>query len=558
MPIRVSKKWNTLAAGMVLFTLVGTPAFAATDGSTTSPPSLVALGDSITFGYNLVPGNLKPAPMAFPFLMAKALHATALDLGIPGYQSANLVTQLSEQSVQTALHQATYVTIDIGSNDILAPAVQDGLLSPTHPVTIITTKEEAQFVQAETHFAENLAVILAKVKQEAPTAKVVLYNIYNPIPPADKALRLISNSLVRRENATIATEAKLFDLPVADAYNAFENKTTAYVRAGDVHPNALGQQVLANVGLSALATNTTSATSSGSTGTGSSGSTSTPAVPTIPASWHLTVAEKTALEEVLTSGVSTPYVQEVSQTVEKVSPVLLPKAKVTSTIKALLASFGGLTKSMMQVTEQRTASTTSALITMTQTTNQLTRKILEYLNGTNLYLNQGSGWTLASNSTNVQALLQAARNSTISFQALDHVTAVPAGKGFIFHATYNSQMLSSYVQKIVQSMGQTNQTTNSLIATMIKRMHVAVQFTVVQDNKQYVLTQENAHITMNLPKSMMQSTMGAGTSLGVVANVLEGMNLDEIVNSTLSYDVVAVTVPSGLPSLPPSTTTVKN
>lgn len=545
MLIRVSKKWHVLAAGLMLSTLVGAPAFAATNGSTTSTPSLVALGDSITFGYNLLPGNLKPAPMAFPFLMAKALHATALDLGVPGYQSANLLTQLDEQSVQTALHQATYVTIDIGSNDILAPAVQDGLLSPTHPVTMLTTKEEAQFVQAEAQFTENLAVILAKVKQEAPTAKVVLYNIYNPIPPADKAVRLISNSLVQSENATIATEAKLFDLPVANAYSAFENKTTAYVRAGDVHPNVLGQQVLAKVGLSALATNTTSATGTTSTPTVPA----IPAIPAIPASWHLTVAEKTALEGALTSSASAPYVQEVSQTVEKISPVFLPKAKVTATIKALLASLGGLSKSTIKVTEQRTATTTSALITTTQTMNQTTRKILEYLNGTNLYLNQGSGWTLASNSSNIQAILQATKNSTISFTALDNVTASPVRNGFVFDATYNSQMLSSYVQKIVQSMGQTNQATKSLIATMIKRMHVAVQFTVAKNNKQYALTQENAHITMNIPKSVMESSMGTSTSMGIVAKVIEGMSLDETVHSTVSYNAVAVPQPSGLPSL---------
>lgn len=551
MPIRVSKKWNTIAASMVLFTAVGTPAFAAENGNTTSAPSLVALGDSITFGYNLVPGNLKPAPMAFPFLMAKSLHATALDLGIPGYQSTNLLTQLSDPAIQTALGNASYVTIDIGSNDILAPAMQDGLLSPTHPVTIVTTKEETQFVQAEANFAENLAVILAKVKQDAPKAKVVLYNIYDPIPPSDKALHLISDSLVRSENATIAVEAKLFHLPVADAYHAFENKTTAYVRAGDVHPNVLGQQVLAKVGLAALAPSDTTAV-----GTGSTGSTSKPSVPTIPASWHLTAQERTALQQSLTSSASAPYMQEVSQSMEKISPVFLPKTKVTSTIKNLLASLGGLTKSVTQVTEQNTGSATSALITTTQTVSQSTRKILEYLSGTNLYLNQGSGWTLVSNSTNVQHLLQAAKNSTIFFQVLNQVTAIPSANGFVFHATYNSQMLSSYVKQIVRSMGQTDQTTNSVIAAMIKRMNVAVQFTVVQKNKQYMLTQEDAHITLNLPKSVMVSAMGAGTSLGIATKVLEGMNLDETVHSTISYNVVAVTKPSGLPSV--TTTTGKS
>lgn len=222
--------------------------------------NLVALGDSITFGYNLsdTDNNTVSSASAYPTLIGKDEHYTVSNLGIPGWTSADLLNALATPSFTRAIQGASVVSIDIGSNDLLETAESLGLLEPSNLTASsiqLTPTETQAFQTALVQFGINMTEIVMKVRAETK-APIILYNLYNPIP-SQVSLSAITEQYESYENQTIAMLASMTPNTVlADAHSAFENEQMTYVRVAelDVHPTVLGQTALAQVGEKALLT----------------------------------------------------------------------------------------------------------------------------------------------------------------------------------------------------------------------------------------------------------------------------------------------------------------
>ncbi len=214
-----------------------------------APNGLVALGDSISYGFNLGP-NLEPSPLAFPYLMGKFTKLPVNDLAVPGWTSKDLLTALPTPAFAGSLKSAKIVTINIGSNDLLGIALKDGLFYSGQ--TTLTPTEASQVQQAIAGFGTNLTQIVTLVRQEAPTAKIVLYNLYNPVPVQMVILNAMVNAPLVAMNATIAKVAQAANIPVANAYTAFAGHQQLDVLTGDIHPTISGQVALAQAGDTAL------------------------------------------------------------------------------------------------------------------------------------------------------------------------------------------------------------------------------------------------------------------------------------------------------------------
>jgi lysophospholipase L1-like esterase len=214
--------------------------------------SLVALGDSITFGYNLGENNNAPSPYAFPYLIGTRLNTNVDNLGVPGWTSDDLLQALKTPKFQTALKKAKVITLNIGSNDILRLASQYGLLNPENaqkPI-ILTPEQQKSFDEATQKFSKNLPIIMHTIKKLAPSSKIVLYNLYNPFPSASIYLHPFAETIIHPLNSIIANNASKFHLKVADAHSAYHEKQYTLVRLAqnDVHPTIEGQEVLAKLG----------------------------------------------------------------------------------------------------------------------------------------------------------------------------------------------------------------------------------------------------------------------------------------------------------------------
>jgi lysophospholipase L1-like esterase len=228
-----------LAALMLLSSLFAATAAAKSDQA---KESLVALGDSIAFGYNLGVNNQHPSHEAFPFIMGADADMRVRDLGIPGWTSDQLLSALkSDEKFREAVRHADVVTLDIGNNDLL----QALKVSQGNPAII----------QAYTgKMLQNLSAILTEV-QSLTDAKIVVYNVYNAFQVSDP-LHSLSLYLLPQINAGI--QAVIYGVALhgtvvlADANTAFGEQQDLYVRQGDIHPTVEGQKVLAEIGLSAL------------------------------------------------------------------------------------------------------------------------------------------------------------------------------------------------------------------------------------------------------------------------------------------------------------------
>ena len=158
----------------------------------------VALGDSIADGYRL-PGYTGPgsAPeTSFPVLLAEALGLRLVPLAVSGTDTDGLLQALGTSTYQSAVAGAKVITLTIGSNDLLLPAIQQltaltdsasrgdlrAMLSALGGVGDALTSQEAQAVYARrtARFKENWESIIARIRALNPTADILVTNFYNP------------------------------------------------------------------------------------------------------------------------------------------------------------------------------------------------------------------------------------------------------------------------------------------------------------------------------------------------------------------------------------------
>ncbi len=204
--------------------------------------TLVALGDSISFGYNL--GNNKaPSPEAFPFLVGAADHLAVNDLGVPGATTADLLESLKTSTFQNDLKSASVITLGIGSNDILHAAGPLIAEAVAHQTVKLTPQVKASLEEAALNAIRNLPKIIDAIRKDT-SAPILLLNLYDPFADSS-ALHTATEQVLPMINQAmelIAVQNKCF--PV-DTYKVFNNRQQQLILPNDVHPNKLGQQLLA-------------------------------------------------------------------------------------------------------------------------------------------------------------------------------------------------------------------------------------------------------------------------------------------------------------------------
>ncbi|MFC4558315.1 SGNH/GDSL hydrolase family protein [Virgibacillus kekensis] len=202
--------------------------------------SFVALGDSIPFGYNLSNSNNNAtARVAFPYLIGKEGDLRVRNLGVPGWTTGQLLEAVkNDEKYRQALHHADYVSLTIGSNDLLDALAAAG--SPNGGGLMEEIGKRKTF--------ENISNIVKEVNQLSD-AKVVVYNVYNPFP-AGTDLHNLGDTILPLINGKIF--ATVPTVMHADAYTAFGDNQAIFILGNDIHPTEEGQEILSAIGLEAL------------------------------------------------------------------------------------------------------------------------------------------------------------------------------------------------------------------------------------------------------------------------------------------------------------------
>ena len=224
-------------------------AFAHNDHDDRGKDSVVALGDSVPFGYSPYSNNERPAKYAYPYLIGDKADLKVTNLAVPGWQTDDLLAALeTNKKFRKAVKRADYVTVQIGGNDFLE--VLRAAYAESQGNNELFHKLLQQKLASSDAFAD-LSQIIGEIRS-LTNAKIVLYNLYNPFQVNDP-FHHVANLYLPQLNAVykgLADSDK--NVKLADTYNAFGDNQAKYVFPGDIHPTKAGHVKLAKIGLRAL------------------------------------------------------------------------------------------------------------------------------------------------------------------------------------------------------------------------------------------------------------------------------------------------------------------
>jgi lysophospholipase L1-like esterase len=262
--------------------LAGVPLTAAAQPPLFSAPRdyVLALGDSLTFGYQQTKFDANPDPSNFNtgFVddFARRLTATPpgrdariVNYGCPGETTSSFLTgpcsyhatfgfplhdnfdgsQIDAAEAFLAVHrgQVGPILISLGANDIL-----DMIIACNFNPQCIS----AALPNVLTALAANYGQAIARLRSAAPDAEIIALALYNPFAVFDPATNALTNALTALVNQVIQDIAGANRVRVANPFSAFDLtppqpqtlcSLVFFCANGDVHPTDPGYQLIADL-----------------------------------------------------------------------------------------------------------------------------------------------------------------------------------------------------------------------------------------------------------------------------------------------------------------------
>jgi len=210
---------------------------------------LVALGDSITFGYNLENNLSHVSKEAYPKLIGEKFDYRVRNLAVSGWTSEDLLNALKyDDKYRDATRHADLLTLNIGGNDVLGYLTTLDSLNPQMDIDELMSMIGTYYI--------NLGNIFQEIRTLNPEAPILFYGFYNPI---DEESPLFNGEFTYDDFTELigSVNYSLLDgyadyfgnIYYVDALAAFElygiyegEKTDLFVDL--VHPSELGQEIL--------------------------------------------------------------------------------------------------------------------------------------------------------------------------------------------------------------------------------------------------------------------------------------------------------------------------
>lgn len=234
-----------LAAGFsaALSGKLGTPVGEAPTAVPTPRPAstsdlvVVALGDSLTRGAGDAGGGGYPGRVAAA-LRTAGRTVTVENMGVDGFESADLLRKLDGPEVKSRIAAARLVLVSIGGNDL------------THAVPAGSITADSGAAALEKTRA-NLLEIVRRLRAANPTAPLRLLGLYNPFPTDASTVRVAREALLRWnvaiEEASFS-ETGVVVVPIADVFEERPDKLSP----DRFHPGPQGYDEIAHRVLSSL------------------------------------------------------------------------------------------------------------------------------------------------------------------------------------------------------------------------------------------------------------------------------------------------------------------
>jgi lysophospholipase L1-like esterase len=188
--MKMSRKFSSLVLALAL--LAALPFTIYAKAPEKKVIDYVALGDSLAAGMTPTGG----IDLGYPDFLKNRFEQSQYtvgfnNFGVPGYTSVQLKNDvLTNVNVQSKIKQAEFITIDIGSNDLLK-----------------VLNNPAQIPATMYGVGVNYQTILGAIDQLNPDAKVYVMGYYNPFPYLPQAQQAQLLPLLDALNQTIEDRA---------------------------------------------------------------------------------------------------------------------------------------------------------------------------------------------------------------------------------------------------------------------------------------------------------------------------------------------------------------
>ncbi len=228
----------------------------------------IALGDSLTAGV----GASDRLSYNFPLLVAQALGLSHMNLGHPGDTSADLLGHghldlaVAEAVARGAdadpSNDVVLITLTVGGNDMLS-FYHRYFLTGECPdaATALSRPQCLQALQeAVVALRQSLETVLARLRQGAPAADIVVFTLYSPFAGQDSPLARMGDlvleggegaPLAQGVNDVIREVAVAYRAKVAEAFAVLSGRPELMAEDG-IHPNDEGYRLMAQLVLAAL------------------------------------------------------------------------------------------------------------------------------------------------------------------------------------------------------------------------------------------------------------------------------------------------------------------
>ncbi len=233
--------------------------------------ALVALGDSITYGYGLADRTSQP----YPALVAEYYGMSLKNCAVNGYTARDIKKQLdADAEVSAAVKSADAVCVTAGGNellDALFDTVQAGLPAGVSidsasvfqvfasAVRTLTSEENAAKLKEALRreidrFSEGFPALISEIRAKNPSALIITQTLYNPFLAMPRfAYAYLTDYAVYFDEINRIILSAPADITVrTDAL--FESAPGRYVNAAgyDIHPTKTGHRAIARLMIRAL------------------------------------------------------------------------------------------------------------------------------------------------------------------------------------------------------------------------------------------------------------------------------------------------------------------
>ncbi len=176
-----------------------------------------------------------------------------------------------------------------------------------------------------------------------------------------------------------------------------------------------------------------------------------------------------------------------------------------------------------------------------------------YIQGTNEWENSGNGWQFISNPNLSSAQLLQSQLPSVQLAALGNITPSILDDGYQYTAQLNLQSDDSFLNQVMNSLpspsGSSSEAlTPAQFATILKNSSGSVLLTVASIQGSNVITNEQTHLTMNVPATMLFA--GTTPEEQQMLQDISSVTVNASLTAGFMYNALQIAPPAGLPSSP--------